>query len=180
MIIFLGVAGSGKSTQCRLLSKASGYSYVSVGELLRKNSNKLIHEKMNSGDMLDDTIVISVVEGAIRDIPADKEFIIDGFPRTLGQAKWIVAKQNVGFIRVINIKANFPEIIQRLTLRARADDNTEAINKRIDEYSSSIEPILEEFRSNNIDICDIDGSLNTEEVYQQIEDYIIRNQKVGF
>ncbi|HUY53061.1 MAG TPA: nucleoside monophosphate kinase [Candidatus Dormibacteraeota bacterium] len=178
MIIFLGVAGSGKSTQCRLLSKTLDYNYISVGELLRKSSDKLINEKINAGDMLGDDVVISAVEDAITNIPIGREFIIDGFPRTLGQAKWIASKQNVGLIRVVNIKISLPEIVRRLKLRARSDDNNEAINRRINEYSSSINSILEEFISNNIDVFSIDGSLNIEEVHEQIKSYIIGNKKV--
>ena len=176
MIIFLGIAGSGKSVQCKLLSQNLNCSYISVGELLRQNPDLVNQDKMAEGELLDDQLVINVVDKAIESMPKDKEFIVDGFPRTFTQAEWIVNRANVGLIRVVHIKINASETIWRLKLRNRRDDNAEAINRRIDEYNALIGPVLAEFRSKNIKVYEIDGSKMVDEVHAQILYSLQNNQ----
>jgi adenylate kinase len=177
MIIFLGIAGSGKSVQCKLLSEALDCQYISVGELLRKNADLLNHEKMMEGELLDDRTVINLVDSAIDSISQQEEFIIDGFPRTLEQAKWLVHKSNINSIRIIHIKVDSSEIIERLKLRNRQDDKIEAIDRRISEYNKSIKPILEEFDSDKIDIFDVDGSKPINDVHEQIINCIYKDRE---
>jgi adenylate kinase family enzyme len=168
MIIFLGTPGSGKSVQGRLLSKTLGCDYISVSELLRTNSDSLNQQKMINGVLLDDNTAIGVVNRAISNISKGKEFIIDGFPRTLVEAQWITNRQDVDSIKVIRIKVNQTEIIERLRLRNRRDDNIVTISNRIDAYEFMIRSIMEEFKSKHVDECDIDGSTSIESVHNQI------------
>ena len=131
MIIFLGIAGSGKSVQSRRLSTDLDCEYISVGALLRKNTNLYDQQKMVEGELLDDNMVIDLVSKGIKDIPKGQEFIIDGFQRTLVQAKWIVNESNANPIKVIHITLAPSEVIKRLKLRNRQDDNIEAIRELI-------------------------------------------------
>jgi adenylate kinase len=123
---------------------------------------------MAEGELLNDNMVIDLVAKEIKKIPEDQEFIIDGFPRTLVQAKWIVKESDSHPIKVIHIKIDELEVVRRLKLRNRQDDNIEAIHKRINEYNQLIEPVLEEFKAKDVSVYDIDGSRGMQEVSYQI------------
>src|SRR5665213_2327484 len=167
MIIFLGIAGSGKTQQSKLLANQFKFDRISIGELLRNITNPSIKEQMIRGDLIDDNVVISVIEKATENIPKDIEFIIDGFPRTLQEAIWI-SSQEQHDIMVIHLLLSPSIAIERLKLRNRADDNQEAIDKRINEYNELIKPILEIFKSKGVTIYEIDGSKDIENVHYQI------------
>jgi len=177
MIIFLGIAGSGKSVQSRRLSTALGCEYISVGALLRKNTNLYDKQKMAEGELLDDNLVIDLVAKEIKNIPRGQEFIIDGFPRTLAQTKWIVNESNANPIKVIHITLDPSEVIKRLKLRNRQDDSIEAIRRRIDEYNKFIGPVLEEFKIKDVNVYGVDGSKGLEEVHNQIIEDIKMNEE---
>jgi adenylate kinase len=168
MIIFLGIAGSGKSVQCKMLAEYLSCSYISVGELLRQSTDTANREKMAEGELLPDQVVIEVVDQAMVSIPKDSEFIIDGFPRSFKQSKWVVKTGDADTIRVIHIKIEQSEAIRRLKLRSRRDDNEIAIKKRIAEYIKLIDPVLDEFSRNNIKVFEVDGSRPINEVNAHI------------
>ena len=171
MIIFLGIAGSGKTEQSKMLASQFKFDRISVGELLRNITDESIKNQLNGGDLIDDDTVIAVVEKALDNISEDREFIIDGFPRTLKEAIW-VSNQEKYRIKVIHLLLNPTIATERLKLRNRSDDNPDAIAKRINEYSALIEPILEVFKSKNIMICEVDGAQEIEDVHNQIANCI--------
>lgn len=174
MIIFLGIAGSGKSVQCRLLARFLNCEYISVGELLRSYIDKDDQRKMIEGELLPDQTVISVVKDA-KDEIINGEFIIDGFPRTYFQAHWIVGLGEVGKVRVVHLRIDQDESLRRLKARNRKDDNEQAIKKRFDEYEEFIEPVLREFSDNNIKVFNVDGSAEIEKVHQYITRVLLKD-----
>jgi adenylate kinase len=126
---------------------------------------------MNTGELIDDDTVIAIVEEAIENISSNREFIIDGFPRTLIEATWIANRQK-GSVKVFQIILNSSEAIVRLKLRNRPDDNDRAVAKRIEEYEDLIKSILGVFRQKNITIFEIDGSKSIDNVHMQVVGYI--------
>lgn len=171
MIIFLGIAGSGKTQQSKLLANQFNFDRISVGELLRQITEPAIKEQMVKGDLVDDDLVISVVEKALDNIPKGTEFIIDGFPRTLLEATWI-SNREPNSTKIIHMLLSPSIATERLKLRNRIDDNEEAITKRFNEYNKLIEPILEVFKSKGVVIYGIDGSKDIETVHSRIVDTI--------
>lgn len=89
ILVFLGPPGAGKGTQAKLLSKEFGFRHVSTGDMLReavKNKTPLglkAKEYMDRGDLVPDELVIAMVEEIILQ---EKDVVLDGFPRTIGQA----------------------------------------------------------------------------------------------
>ncbi|HUC95448.1 MAG TPA: nucleoside monophosphate kinase [Candidatus Saccharimonadia bacterium] len=172
MIIFLGLAGSGKTTQAKMLAKVLGCRFLSLGELLRNSVDEDTKAILSEGKLLNDSIVFGIVDKYLEDIFANSEqFILDGFPRTYEQAKWLIKKfqsSKVHAIRAIHLVISNEETKKRLLLRHRQDDNPEAIQIRFSEYQTSIKPIIAEFESNNIVVSNIDGSRDIASVHKDI------------
>lgn len=91
-VIFIAPPAAGKGTQSKLLKEEYGYIHISTGDLLREeiNNNTEIGIKakdiMNAGGLVDDETIISLVKVKLENLNG-KPFILDGFPRTLNQAK---------------------------------------------------------------------------------------------
>jgi adenylate kinase len=172
VIIFVGVAGSGKSIQGRLLAQSINGKYFSLGEYLRSHVDPSIKEKMLTGELIDDQEVINSIDEALpREIFGAEEYILDGFPRTLIQTDWLIDKlkrKRFNVRAVIHLKASPEIIVPRLLERKRPDDNVEAISLRINEYRDTILPILDKMKSVGMKVYDIDGENAIEEVHNDI------------
>jgi adenylate kinase len=171
MIIFMGVAGSGKSVQGRLLADELGLPWLSTGEFLRMLIAGERRKQMLAGKLLDDQEMIALVQKILRVIDTNQEFILDGFPRTPAQADWLLGQVKHGQLHitaVIHLKASEEEVKKRLLGRGRPDDTEEAIAKRFSEYKQTVLPLLEEFKKAGITVYDIDGERPVKEVQQVI------------
>ncbi len=171
MIVFLGLAGSGKSTQSQLLAQKLGCPWISTGQLLRDNiKDEAIRGRMLAGEMLDDSLLLSLLEGQLMKL-RQSEFILDGSPRTMNQARWLfekVIKHKIKLTAVIHLKASKEVVRQRLLGRGRPDDTPEAIAERFREYDKTIVPILDFFRDNGVKVYEIDGEVSPKAVENQI------------
>lgn len=123
-LIFLGPPGAGKGTQADLLANQYGYIKVSTGDILReavKNKTPLgkkAESYMKRGELVPDDIMLGLIEDTIKKI--GNGFILDGFPRTLPQAKGleeILKKNGLQIHKVIFIDVSDDVIIQRLSSR---------------------------------------------------------------
>lgn len=172
MIIFVGVAGSGKSIQGKLLAQKIGAKYFSMGEFLRQHVDKSIQDKMLTGELISDSEVIEVVDDALPKVRnPDEEYVLDGFPRTVAQTDWLIeeVKKARFLIRaVINLEAAAETIVPRLLERKRPDDNINAISQRINEYDKFTLPIIEHLKKAKIKVFNINAERPIEEVHQDI------------
>ncbi len=92
-IIFVGPPGAGKGTQAQVISKTFKIPHISTGEMLRNEmesgselGNK-VKDIINSGKLVDDTVMNQIVKERLSKPDTKSGFILDGFPRTLNQAK---------------------------------------------------------------------------------------------
>ena len=94
-IVMLGAPGAGKGTQAQRMVSHFGIPQISTGEIFRENLKRNtplgreIKEFMEKGELVPDDIVLKIVEERLSHGDCAKGFILDGFPRTLGQAKEI-------------------------------------------------------------------------------------------
>ncbi len=125
-LIFLGAPGAGKGTQAREVSKAFGIPQISTGDILREAVRKLTplglaaKKKMEAGELVPDDVVCGIVEERIGEPDCSKGFILDGFPRTLGQAQFVdgmLQKKGRGNPLVVNIRVDLDVLMKRLTGR---------------------------------------------------------------
>ena len=171
MIIFMGVAGSGKSVQGKTLADHLALPWLSTGEFLRMLIAGDKRRDMVAGKLLDDKEIITLVQKILTMINAHEEFILDGFPRTTAQADWLLNQVKHGQLHisgVVHLTADEDTVLKRLLGRGRQDDNEEAIRERFEEYEAAIKPILEHFKKADIPVFDIDGDQETYKVQADI------------
>ncbi len=151
-IVFLGMPGSGKGTQAKLLSQHLNIPHISTGELFRQemvNQTPLgisIQEKMNKGQLIDNATTNELVKNHI----ADKEgYILDGYPRTVAQAQYLDTYAQPDVVLFLELEKE--EAIQRLLKRGetsnRSDDNEATIQDRIIEYLVKTKPLLIHYKA---------------------------------
>lgn len=127
---------------------------------------------MSAGELLDSTIVDKVVGEALRQSADVNHVIIDGYPRQLAQAKWLVKsipehKRSIRLVIILEVPVD--ELLRRLKLRGRLDDTKAAISERIELFKQETGPIIDFFNEEHIPIVHIDGTGTTGQVHDRIE-----------
>lgn len=165
MILMMGGQGVGKGTHARRLIARDGYGYIETGAILRGLPPKSpVAQIMARGELVPDADLFGVVADAVA--ATDGDIILDGFPRTLTQAQWLVKNYADKFdIRVIYM--NVPEeiMLARIEKRireggGRADDADAAIvRRRLDSFWRITMPAIEWLRTApGIKFADVDVS----------------------
>ena len=124
-IVLFGSPGSGKGTQAKLLTECLGVPHVSTGEMLRDGIRQgagvdaAVAATMHAGSLVSDDVVDAMVEERLVQPDAAKGFVLDGYPRTLAQARHLSEWLNERGIRevVIHLAVDYNVIIARLTGR---------------------------------------------------------------
>lgn len=171
MIVFMGVAGSGKSAQGRLLADRLGFPWLSTGEFLRMLIAGERRREMLEGKLLDDVEIIALVQKIFRVVDTEHEFVMDGFPRTVAQADWLLSQRRHGQLditAVIHLQASEDVVLERLLQRGRQDDQTEVIRERFREYENATRPIINELKEDGVPVFDINGEGDVETIHEAI------------
>lgn len=163
----MGVAGAGKSVQGKLLAEKLGYEWISTGELLRSSLNEERRQEMLAGKLLDDQEIINVIQEFFNDMSHGQKCILDGFPRTLVQASWLL-EQQFDIQAAVHLKASKSIVKKRLLKRGRPDDNEQAIDMRFKEYERYTLPIIELFKQNKLSVFEVGGEDSIEQIHEQI------------
>jgi adenylate kinase len=125
-LLLFGAPGVGKGTQAKLLADEFRIPHVSTGDLLRTavakgtDLGKKAKIIMDAGKLVPDNVMIGIVRDVLSSPVASKGFILDGFPRTLNQARalaQIFEDLGIRDYRVLNIEVSDEEIIRRLSSR---------------------------------------------------------------
>lgn len=172
MIIFMGVAGSGKSVQGRWLADEFGYPWLSTGEFLRMLVSGEPRKAMVRGELLGDKEIIKLVQKIFTLIDTSGKFVLDGFPRTPAQADWLLAQVKHGQLHVnavVHLQASEETVMNRLLTRGRTDDTEEAIRERFNEYNEAALPIIEHFKQAGIPVYEINGEQDVAKVHEDIK-----------
>jgi len=129
-VILMGAPGAGKGTQAKLISARYAIPQVSTGDILRDNVaretelGKKADPIMKSGQLVPDDLMLAMVADRLQQPDARRGFILDGFPRTVGQAEWLddyLGSASFDGRRiapvVVNIRVSYNQLLQRLTGR---------------------------------------------------------------
>lgn len=170
-IIIIGIQGSGKSTQGKILGEKLQVPYLSTGHIFRVLSKedtplgKQIKVLMNAGFLIPDEKTLKIVEEYL-DRPEYKNgYVLDGFPRTLVQAQ----KFNQAIDKVILLKISDKEALWRISGREeiREDETLMAIRKRIELFNKFTEPVLDYYKQKGL-LLEVDGEQPIEDIHKEI------------
>lgn len=182
-LILMGPPGAGKGQQSEILKKA-GYQHIAVGDLLRavvSDDKHPLHHKlvgqMDGGGLVDDDVIMELMSERLSGLSDDRDVLLDGFPRTVAQAKAmiekslfpttiivlvvdraVVAKRISGRLidppsgRVYNIYFSPPkhvgvDDVSGRSLIQRKDDKPEIVAKRLNIYFNETYPVIRFFQT---------------------------------
>ena len=181
-VIMLGAPGAGKGTQASRLSRARAIPQISTGDMLRdgiKNSFPVAlraKEKMDRGELVDDDTIVAIVGERLGRPDTASGFILDGFPRTVPQARaldGVVEERGNDPLIVVDVEVPEEELVGRLASRRicstcgtnaepgdtgeacrkcggplthRADDNEAVVRERLRVYAQNTRPLIDFYR----------------------------------
>jgi adenylate kinase len=180
-VIMMGAPGAGKGTQAGRFARERGLPKISTGDMLREaikeNNPVALAAKalMDRGELVDDGTIISIVRHRLTKPDSLPGFVLDGFPRTVGQAKaldTIIEERGQGPLVVIDVVVPEPELVRRLgsrricskcgttaepgkaactkcggELETRADDDVHVVRERLKVYERATRPVLDYYRA---------------------------------
>jgi adenylate kinase len=180
-VIMMGAPGAGKGTQAGRFARERGLPKISTGDMLREAIKAgdpvalKVKERMNRGELADDVTMIEIVRKRLQQPDAQAGFVLDGFPRTVAQAKaldGIMDERNNGPLIVVDVMVPPEELVRRLATRRicvdcqtnadpkatdrclkcggrleqRTDDNQDVVRERLSVYVRETKPVLEFYR----------------------------------
>jgi adenylate kinase len=180
-LLLLGPQGSGKGTQAKRIAEAYGLAHVASGDLFRAAIaegtplGKRVEPLLAAGVLVPDELTIDLVRERLERDDAGDGFVLDGFPRTMAQARALdrmLAEIGRDLTVVLALRVSDHVSLERLLRRAqeerRADDTPEAIARRLAIYHEETEPLIEHYRAQDR-LVPIDGEGTVNEVFSQIE-----------
>ena len=173
MIVFFGPAGAGKSVQGQLLAARNGWRWLSSGQLMRDTHDIELIKEMQTGKLVSPDKVSSLMGDALKRAKNVDRVILDGFPRQLSQAKWLIESQpeherSIALVIVLEVPRS--ELLKRLEVRGRVDDTPEAVDERLKIYRTEIYPILTYLTEKGVNIAHIDGTGSVGQIHDRIMD----------
>ena len=187
IIILLGPPGSGKGTQANFIQNKLSIPHLSTGDILRqsvKNETDLgnkVKNIMAKGELVSDDLVLDVIKERVSQSDCNLGFILDGYPRNITQAESlnIVLKDiDRNIDRILFLDVDFEVLESRIESRTkenneekRADDTSEVLIKRLEEYKIQTAP-LGDYYSNNKKFKKINGMKSISEVSLDIENFL--------
>ena len=198
-IIFLGAPGAGKGTQAEILAKKLEIPTISTGNIIRealKTGTEMglkAKKFIEAGELVPDDVVIGIIQERLAKSDCQNGFILDGFPRTVPQAK-ALDEMGVALDRVISIEVSDDTIVQRMSgrrvcpkcgstyhvdynpskdgercdncsepLTVRRDDAPEVVLSRLEVYHTTTEPLKDYYSDKGI-LRLVDGVGTVEEI----------------
>ncbi|PYP86918.1 MAG: adenylate kinase [Blastocatellia bacterium AA13] len=210
IIVLMGPQGAGKGTQGQMLAERLNVPAVATGDMLREIGRsdtplgRQVKQIQDAGQLVSDEVLAEMIKERLSRIDCARGCILDGFPRTLPQAKLLdeITKQGNLDLFVVNIQVPRDQLWKRLTGRAmcshcgtiynsyfkpskqtnvcdldghalytRADDNEDAIARRLAAYDAMTGPVLDYYSSEGR-LRDVDGAAPPEEVNRSLEEAI--------
>lgn len=179
--IIFGPPGSGKGTQAARIEDEFHLTHLSTGDILRSEvarGTEIGHEVariMSAGDLVPDDVIIRIVQRILRDPDVSSDVLLDGFPRTLEQARALdqmLAQEGhrVDFVIALDVPESelVDRILHRAAIEGRADDTRDAIAERMHEYHKLTAAVLDHYREKGVRVEVVDGMGDVDDVFGRI------------
>lgn len=183
-LILFGPPGAGKGTQAVAISEEFSLPHIATGDILRenvKNETELgvrAKQYMDRGDLVPDEVMIDMIHDRIAQPDARGGFLLDGFPRTVAQAKALdemLAHDGLAIDGVLRLLVADDELVARLLQRAReqgrSDDTQEVVQNRLGVYRAETAPLVEMYRERGL-LHEIEGEGDIMEVRGRVLDAV--------
>ena len=197
-LVFLGAPGAGKGTQAKRISEKYDIPHISTGDILRANIKegtelgKLAKSYIDKGALVPDEVIIKVMQARLAEDKYKKGYLLDGFPRTIEQAKALDKITTVTL--AVNIVVDDDAVVRRIAgrrmcvcgesyhisthpsdvcdkcgakLYQRDDDKEETVKSRLDVYAKQTAPLIEYYSEKGV-LVDVDGMQDVAEVTKEI------------
>ncbi len=202
-IVLLGPPGAGKGTQALRISRDYGIAHISTGDIFRSNIRemtelgRLAKSYIDKGELVPDEVTISMVKDRLTADDCRDGFLLDGFPRTLGQAEAFDAMTRIDI--ALNIDVEEALLVKRIAgrrvcscgasyhidnlggsnicpkcgkeLLQRDDDKEETVMNRLLVYKNQTAPLIAHYTEQGV-LVSVDGSLGIDEVYAKIREIL--------
>jgi len=181
-ILLLGPPGAGKGTQAERLVEDFQIPQISTGDMLRAavadgtDVGREAKGYMDRGDLVPDSVVIGVAGERLAKDDAAGGFILDGFPRTVAQARAldellerIGSKLERCVALVVDEEAVVKRLLKRAEIEGRSDDNEETIRNRMSVYHDSTKPLIDYYDERGL-VAEVDGMGSVDEIAARIRE----------
>ncbi|SPM38609.1 Adenylate kinase or related kinase, partial [Mycobacterium numidiamassiliense] len=167
-VVLLGPPGAGKGTQAEKLEEKLDIPQISTGDLFRSNIGEGTElgleakRYLDAGDLVPAELTNQLVDDRLNDADVAEGFILDGYPRSVEQAKALDAmleRRGLRLDAVLEFRVSEDELFARLKGRGRADDTDDVIRNRMKVYREETAPLLEYYRD-ELKTVDAVGSLD--------------------
>ena len=176
-IVLLGIQGSGKGTQARIIVDRYKLTYFEMGGELRKLAVEesplglKVKEIIESGNLVPAHIIMQILDNFLSKLQPNEGVVLDGIPRNSEQQKEfdaLMAKYNRDF-KVMHFMVPEDETIKRLLARHRQDDIPEVITQRIKVFIRDTKPVIEEYKKRG-NVIEINGNQPIETVANEVSE----------
>jgi len=179
-LILFGPPGAGKGTQAIRIAEKNKWIHVSTGDILRAEVTQgtplglKVKAVMEVGHLVSDELLIEIMESVFLKHADAKGFVLDGFPRTLNQAKELdkmLDKLGHPVSLVLALEVNEDELVKRLLKRAieqgRKDDTEEVIKNRLVQYHSHTKPLIDYYKEKKL-FKEVFGEGTIEDIFSKL------------
>ena len=181
-LIFLGPPGAGKGTQAVRLADELNAPHISTGVILREAAaagtelGKKAKEIMDEGRLVGDDVMLGIIRERLADDDCANGYILDGFPRTIPQARALdelLEERSAPTVVIANLELDEDELRRRIAGRRsedqRSDDSEETMLNRFAVYQEQTRPLLDYYGGR---VSPVDGKGSLDDVFERLSELL--------
>lgn len=175
-IVLLGPPGAGKGTQAIRLAGRFGVPHIATGDIFREHLRRgsplgrVVKRYLDGGELVPDDLVIGIVSGRLVGPDCRHGFVLDGFPRSVPQARALTCRLDelgTPLDAATSLEVEEGELFGRLAARARADDTTQTIRKRLRVFAARNSRLLRYYQERGL-LVRVDGVGHPDQITERL------------